>query len=103
MTDYDRKKALAHEAQIKKDSEDGLGKPSEEPNSRPSWARKPGSCEAEWPADSSFLRFDKCDAPADRICLENDKRKFFCELHGRHKKLIALLPTAANPAQREGS
>lgn len=48
-------------------------------------------CEASWPKDSSFWKFEKCKSEADRICLENGERKHFCEQHGKYKKLVALL------------
>jgi len=48
-------------------------------------------CEASWPADSTFWKFDKCKEEATRICLENERRVALCETHGKHKKLVAMI------------
>lgn len=39
------------------------------------------------------MKFDRCKNEADRIVLEYGKRVSVCELHGRHKKLVAMIDT----------
>jgi len=53
-------------------------------------------CETSWPKDSSCWTFHKCDVPADRICLENDRRVYKCANHGKFLELVAFIDPSLN-------
>lgn len=53
-------------------------------------------CETSWPKDSSFWTFHHCKVPADRICLEHDRRVYKCANHGKFLKLVAMIDPSLN-------
>lgn len=82
-----------------KEEADLFGKLRETPiENEGKWLDDPTLCHASWPKDSRFLSFDQCRQPADRICIdEAGRRELYCEIHGRYRKLVAMLPPRATP------